>query len=276
MSVVVSPAAAVRGARVLDGAFYGGCVVLLVVLVLHRQDAVLPPGLGRRLGHNSEVFALALALGLVIDVAHPRWTRLRSPLAPAVAAGIGLGLFATWLLAAGLPPTLTTLNEPLYATAVLTALLGLRRPLVQPWRYPAFLLVLTLLGSQVAPVRAQAEAVTGVLAALVSFELVDRSVLQPGHPSSRWLWPWLGFLALWPAAMLALDDRGVAGTVGGLVAYQARGAEGFWGVLLLHGFLVLRGSATRGIGGRSLRAAGRGHEGSTDPVLDPDLGRPSH
>ncbi len=267
MSAVLSPAAAVRGARALDVVFYGGCAVLLVLLVLHRQDGVLPHGLAVRVGHNSEVPALALALGLVIDAGRPRWVRWRVPLVPAVATAIALGLLATWLLTADLPRTLTTLNEPVYATAALAALLGLRRPLVQPWRYPTFLLVLTVLGSQVTPVRAQAEAVTGMLAALVSFELVDRSVLQPGRSPSRWLGPWLAFLALWPAAMLALDDRGVAGAVGRLVDYQARGAEGFWGVLLLHAFLVLR-TAARRPGVRSVHPAGHA------PARPSDLASP--
>ena len=260
MSALLSPAVAVRGVRALDGAFYGGGAVLLALLVLGRQDALLPQGLAVRVGHNSEVVALALVLGIVLDAGHARWSRLRSMLVPAVATATVLALVATWLLTADLPRTLRTLNEPLYAAAALTAFLGFRRPLAQPWRYPAFLVVLMLLGSQVAPVRAQAEAVTGILAGLVSFELVDRSVLQPGRSSSGWRWPWLGLLAGWPAAMLFLDDRGLTSAAGGLVDYQARGAEGYWGVLLLHLFLVLRGSTAR----------------AADRAPDPDLGQPSH
>jgi hypothetical protein len=72
-----------------------------------------------------------------------------------------------------------------------------------------------------------------VAAVAISVDLVQRTILQPGTRDAvlRWLW-WL-FLAIWPALMLLLRRQHPPGYLGDLVDYMARGAEGFWGALLI-------------------------------------------
>ena len=86
---------------------------------------------------------------------------------------------------------------------------------------------------------AQSETVTSVVAVCISTDLAQRSILRPGFRDSARVWAWWAFLAVWPALMLFLNRQDLPGVLGDAVNYQARGAEGFWGALIICLFFAL-------------------------------------
>ena len=77
------------------------------------------------------------------------------------------------------------------------------------------------------------ETVTSLVAVAISVDLVQRTILRPGARDAALLWVWWLFLACWPAAMLILRRQDPPGYLGEVVDYMARGAEGFWGALVI-------------------------------------------
>ncbi len=232
-------------------AFYFGASLVLLVLVTKFQQTFLPEGLATQIGHNSEAFALALAVGATIQFARPRWMadtdgqRTNWGVVGAVAAGwLALALGVYYL---GFPPSIETLNEPLAAAALLTLYLGVPRPWHQSWLVPLVTVVITLVTLRTAFVLNLAETVTSLIAVSISVDLVQRTILRPEARDAALLWLWWAVLACLPIAMLLLRRQGVPGYLGDVVDYLARGAEGFWGALIICVyFAMLRGRRTNG------------------------------
>lgn len=233
--------------RLLVGVlFYVGCAGTLLVLIMGWQKSFLPSGIAVRLGHNSEVFALALILALVMDFARPAWLRQPRPPAWVWALGGALAVLGGLMLVIDLPAGVRTLNEPVLASGLLTGYVALRRPLGRMrWAGPALMAVLMVFGTPVPVIVTEAEALTALLAGTLLFDLIDRALLERDQRPSRWRWAWMLLLAVWPELMLTLNDHGVGGILGSLVDLQARGAEGYWGVMLLYGYLALARSTER-------------------------------
>jgi len=224
-------------AKVVTIAFYVGAAIVLLVLVTKTQKSILEEGIATQTGHNSEVFALALAVAATIQFARPRWMagadgeRTHWGIVAAVAAGwLALALAVYYL---GFPPSIETLNEPFAAAALLTLYLGVPRPWRQSWLVPLVVVVITLATLHTAFVLNLSETVTSLVAVAISVDLVQRSILQPGARDAALLWLWWLFLAIWPAAMLFLRRQDPPGYLGDVVDYMARGAEGFWGALVI-------------------------------------------
>ena len=224
-------------ARATTVVFYIGASIVLLVLVTKTQKSLLEEGIANQTGHNSEVFALALAVAATIQFARPRWMsgahgeRTNWGIVAAVAAGwLALALGVYYL---GFPPSIETLNEPLAAAALLTLFLGVPRPWQLSWLVPLVVVVITLATLHTAFVLNLSETVTSLVAVAISVDLAQRSILQPGTRDAALLWLWWLFLAIWPAAMLALRRQDPPGYLGDVVDYMARGAEGFWGALVI-------------------------------------------
>lgn len=221
---------------IIRSVYYLGLALVLLALVTKAQTQVLPMGIAKQIGHNSESFALALAVAATIEFARPRWLRAGTR---EVSWGVVSLVAMGWLLLAlgvyylGLPASIKTLNEPLVAAALLTVLLGAPRPLRRAWLTPVLFLVAVVLTYHLRIVQAQAEAVTAVIAVLISTDLAARSILLPRVRDSALTWGWYLFLAVWPALMLFWNHRSPPGVLGECVNYMARGAEGFWGALLI-------------------------------------------
>ncbi len=223
-------------------AYYLGIGLTLLALVTKAHTVVLPMGIAKQIGHNSEALALALAVAVVVEFIRPRWL-------PTGTRGVSWSLVvlvaAGWLLLAlgvyylGLPSSIKTLNEPFAAAAVLTLWLGPPRPLRHAWLVPAILVVAVLLSSELEFVQAQSEAVTAVVAVSISTDLAARSILWPKARESALTWCWYLFLAVWPAFMLFLNGRNLSGALADSVDYMARGAEGFWGALMICAYFSL-------------------------------------
>ncbi len=222
--------------RVVTLGFYLGCSLVLLALVTRLQKTFLPEGIANQIGHNSETFLLALTVVATIQFARPRWftgskrEHTNWVLVLAVAAlWLALALVVYYL--AGVP-TLGTLNEPLAGATLLTIYLGVRRAWPKAWIVPATMVVLVVVGYQLPLVIDQAETVTSFAAVAIAVDYAQRSILQPRARDS-WAPGYWVFLAVWPALMLFANRQHIGGVVGDAVNYTARGAEGFWGALLI-------------------------------------------
>jgi hypothetical protein len=230
--------------------FYLAASIVLLMLVTQAQQSLLPEGTAAQTGHNSEAFALALAVGATIQFARPRWLtgaegeETRWGVVSAVATGwlaVALGVYYL-----GFPPSIETLNEPFAAAALLTVYFGVQRPWRQSWLVPLVTVGVTLATLHTAFVLNLSETVTSLIAVAISVDLVQRTILQPGARDAGLLWLWWAFLAVFPALMLFVRGRGVSGYLGDVVDYLARGAEGFWGALIICAyFAVLRWTTGR-------------------------------
>ena len=161
----------------------------------------------------------------------PKVGRTNWGIVAAVAAGwlaVALGVYYL-----GFPASIETLNEPFAAAALLTLYMGVPRPWRQSWVVPVAVVVITLATLHTAFVLNLSETVTSLVAVAISVDLVQRTILQPGARDAALLWLWWVFLAIWPALMLFLRRQDPPGYLGDLVDYMARGAEGFWGALVI-------------------------------------------
>ena len=242
-----------RRVLLVSAAYYGAVTVVLTSLVLKLQSHVLPAGVATQVGHNSEVFALALGLPATVQFARPWWRRASNPWPRAFV------LAALWVAAAAAiyyldtPSTVRTLNEPLLALGVLTLYLVPERPARGLWLVAVVTVLVVVVGFDTAFVRQQAECLVAVALVSMTVDVTDRRVLQPASPASPALaGAWYFLLLLWPALMLALNDHRMGGVLGSAVNYQARGAEAFWGTLVACLFLRLLG-AIGGLTGVSQR-----------------------
>lgn len=222
--------------RVVTTIFYLGCSLILLALVTRLQQGFLPDEIATQVGHNSETFALALTVGATIQFARPRWWRDRKHertnwvLVCAVASlwlALALGVYYV-----SRTPTLGTLNEPLAGATLLTLYLGVRRAWPKAWIVPAAMVALVVVGYQLPLVIDQAETVTSFAAVAIAVDYAQRSILQPRERDS-WAPGYWVFLAVFPALMLFINNQHFGGVVGDAVNYAARGAEGFWGALLI-------------------------------------------
>lgn len=229
-----APGSSVAVERGLVLAFYAVFGVAMVVLVTRFQANFLPGGLSAQIGHNSESFMLALAVVPTVLHARPRWLQPgRAWVCPAIAAVwllLGVGVYYL-----GWDTTVITLNEPLLAAGLITLAVGPPRPWVLGPVVPLVLVVVTALFFDTQLVRQQAECVVAVVAVLLAFDVFDRGVLTDGaHESPRALtYTYYAFLLVWPAVMLASRVDDPEGVVERAVDYMGRGAEGFWGALMI-------------------------------------------
>ena len=222
---------------VLGSVFYGGLLALLAGILFEVFPLFLPGGVADRIGHNSEGLLLALILSLWIEHARPKvsGSRLEWPLTLVVA--IACAAAAVVLLWTDPPSRFRTLNEPLFAAAVLVPYIQVRRPLPPNVALFASLTVLAVIvfGERTQVVTDLAEALGVLVLAPVAFDIVDRGILDPEAPTSaRLRYAWYAFLVVTPIAFsvleYAVDLSGVAGEV---TRYGVRIAEAFLCMLLV-------------------------------------------
>ncbi|NYG60272.1 hypothetical protein BJ980_003195 [Nocardioides daedukensis] len=230
------------GEAVWNTAFLVVCAVVLAGLVTKLQQEFLPSALSTQVGHNSEVWALVLALGtgmFMLERTEATGTS-RIPVLLVCLACLGLAAAVYWL---GTPPTVKTLNEPLLGAGLLIGYLCLPRPLPRavPWLITGIVAGVIVVWSQVTFVFLQAESMTALLVAPLAFDVMTSPARRTPKASAGRVTAWLSLLILLPALALASGDlRTEGGFAPDLVDYLARGAEGFWGVALLQLYVVLR------------------------------------
>jgi hypothetical protein len=228
--------------------FYVVTGAVLLVLVTKRQHDFLPPGVSSQVGHNSEIFALALLMCPIVQFGVPRLRARPVPLVATLLVAAPLALLAAAIFWLPTPGTVRTLNEPVVAAAVLTVYVVLRRPVRLAWLLPLPAVALIVLFYDLAFVQAQAESLVVLVLAPLGFDVFDRTILdrrRTGGAAVRYCW--YAFLLVWPALMLwANDAQTGTGVISQAIDYQARGAEGFWGLLVTEAYFTTWLRGTRG------------------------------
>lgn len=226
------------------GLFYGGLSLLLLLIVLDILPMLMPQGLASRISYNSEAYLFAVVLALWIQMALPR-VRVDRRMMWALAVGgvwfvVGLGL-----LASDLPSRIRTLNESAFALGLIPYV-SLRRPIPR-WLFLSVPLMVCLTVWAVVWARDswiidQAETVGFFVLAVLTFDVVDRELLNPvRRTSARTRIAWYGFLMLEPVLVsgLGTDIRAGGGAVALTLEYLGRIHESFFGVVLVVAILLL-------------------------------------
>ncbi|MDO5502335.1 MAG: hypothetical protein Q4G67_04080 [Actinomycetia bacterium] len=230
---------AAPGTRIVRLAFYGGLILLLLLIVTTLLGAVLPASLTSKVSYNSEAYLFAVVLGAWIQFVLPRLDdslRMRWAVAAAMVSGaVGIGLVLS-----DLPSRIRTLNETCMALSVLIPYVTLRRPL--PRSVVAIvpgLLLLTAWAVVWDPdglIVDQAESVGFIVLAVLTFDVFDRTLLDPQAPVRRGLRAaWYAFMVLEPVVVSALgtEIRGGDGPVALTLRWLGRIHESFVGLLLV-------------------------------------------
>ena len=211
--------------------------IALLLIVLDQLDSLLPSGLATRIGHNSESLVLAIALGLTVAWLRSCRGRLPGTVSPPAVVAATLALFAAGLVLANLDgaPRVRTLNEPVFAAAILVpycALWPRRRRFALT---SVLVLVVTGVLFQTALVRTQAESIVALILAPIGLDLAARWMLSPDlRQSMTAAYLWTGALLLGPFAVMLLRHVDLGSSLNETVIYAARGNEAFWGLCLVH------------------------------------------
>jgi uncharacterized membrane protein len=248
-----APGGAVRAWSV---AYFAVTSLVLLALVTKAQTKVLPEGLATRVGHNSEVFALAILVTAAI------LARRRIPPAPAwvhVAVAVGLAAVGVFIFYAGMPVTVKTLNEPVFAGAALWLYVLPRRPIPKVWLISVALIVVVAVGYNTSLITLQAENLVALILAPLVLDVTDRRLLDPSAPDLPALrWAMIVLLILVPVVLIAfLKSEPLPGVAADFAKYCSRATEAFWGLALVDLFFVVRFRLERNLTSRHRRSSAR-------------------
>jgi len=223
--------------------YYGGLVLVLVATWAGLASALLPPSIATRIAFNTEGWLLALLLAAWIQFARPALRRRSRPMAWGLGVGVLSFIVGLVLLQLDDQPQFRTLNESFLGFAIVAPYLLAKRPLA---RWLVFLvaglaLLLTVTANASPFVTDYAEALAVVVLVPIGFDLVDRSILEPGrHTALALRLGWYLFLLLFPLLATVLTyDLQVGGVVGDYSRYQTRTHETFIAVLLVELFFTV-------------------------------------
>lgn len=230
--------------RLIRWVFYGGLTVLLVLITTNLLSEILPSGMAPRVAYNSEGYLFAVVLGAWLQFGLPRLSG-RARVQWAVGLGVFWALVGIGLLFSDLPSRIRTLNESSLALALLIPYVALRRPLPR-WTLVSVpvLIGMVIWGVTQDPegwIVDQAETFGFLILAILTFDVIDRALLEPGRKSRHGsLWVWYGFMVIEPVVVSALgtEIRGDDGAVAMTLQWLGRIHESFIGVLLV--VLILR------------------------------------
>lgn len=228
-----------RYPKLITALYYGVLGLLLLLAITGRIGDVLPGWVGEHVGKDSEALLVAVGLPAWIQFARPRLagTSLEWPLTGL--AVVILAALGGWMYATGpIPGNVETLNEPLFALAVLVAYVQLRRPVPRLLAIgmPAAFLLLILVASGTALVTNLAEGLAVLVLVPIGLDLVDRAILDPQRSTSAvQRWAWYGFLLLTPMVISTVlaDTFTGAGAAGEAVRYAVRVQEAWLALLLV-------------------------------------------
>lgn len=241
-------------ARATSTAFYAGLAVLLLAILTQTLSSVMPGGLARRIGQNSEAYVFALFLAAWIQLVMPRIPRSRVWWW-VIPTGIAITALGFVLLDSTMPARIRTLNESFIALGLLIPYVSLRRPLGiwAPLASLGFTIVVVVgIGSPDSLVVDLAEALGFLILTPLALDVVDRGILEPTAPTRPGMRvAWYLFLLAVPVITSAIgvqarQDDGHFATV---LDYLGRMHESFIGVLIVVVFFsVALGRAGRDTG----------------------------
>lgn len=222
--------------------YYGGLALLLALILTGNLDTVLPRGLARKIGENSEGLLLALLLPAWLQAVRPRLAGVAARTVPLVVGLLSLAV-GVWLYrSTTVMSSVKTLNETFLALAVLLPYVQRRRPMPSGLVAGCVggVLAVMLLADRVTLVTRLAEALGMLLLVPLGLDLVDRGILQPGVATAlRRRLCWYALLLLVPTAIALLHWADLGGPVGATVDYAERMQEAFVGVLLIEVYLAV-------------------------------------
>ncbi len=216
--------------------YFGVLAVVSVLIVLEQLDSVLPADVAAHVSRNNEGIVALLLLSLWIVVLR-RWPDVSWGVAFAAAGGLGLA--AVLVLVLDTKSTVRTLNETLFAVAVLVLYCRLPRPLpAWGWALPAASLIAIVTTSHTDWGVDLAETYFFVLLVPIALDWADRSILEPAQPQRLdRLVAWTVFIVAAPAAFAALrPDQPYENLLEEVLRYLSRPTEAFVAVLMLHLF----------------------------------------
>lgn len=261
--------------RVASLTFYGGLVLLLVLIITKQLGHLLPKSLATPIGYDSEGFFLAVVLAAWIQFACWRLDRRRLWTSALVLSILFLAM-GVGLLVTDLPSSVKTLNEASLALAVLIPFVAMGRPLGRwPLGASVVLLAAVFVGTAIAPdslVVNLAETMTTLIIAPWAFDLFERRVLDPAARGDlRLRLCGYGVLIAVPVIVVLLGTarRTEGGVFNGILHYLGRSQESFVGIVLAVGFLSLLVGMSHG------HPARRASEDTTDLEQDRPKGVPN-
>lgn len=213
---------------------YGVLAALSILIVLEQLDTLLPEGIAAHVSRNNEGIVALLLLSAWIQVLRTR---------PDISWGItvlvaaALVAVAVLVLVLDVRSTVRTLNEALFAVAVLVVYCRLARPLPRwGWILPAASLLAIITTSHTSWGVDLAETYFFVLLVPVGLDWADRSILEPSEPQHMGrLVSWTVFLVAAPMAFAALrPDQPYENVLEEILRYLSRPTEAFVAVLMLH------------------------------------------
>lgn len=235
--------------------YYLAVTGLLVLIVINALPILLPDSIATQIGHNSEALLFAIGFSAIVQFLLP-WIHSRgwTPWRVTVPAAIACIAFGAALLQAPWPPTLVTLNEPMIAIGLMLLYVSIRRPFRRAPIVSALVLVVLAVFFNTSVVLGQAESLIPLLLAPFALDVFDRAILEPGsadRPVLRLVW--MAFLLV-VAVTLIFASRWVGDDVHGpfrsAINYAQRGAEAYWGWLIVAGYFGIWIGRARGWTGR--------------------------
>lgn len=252
-----------RRATILGAVFYGVLLVLLVGCVLKVFPHVLPKPIASRIAHNSEGYLAALVLGAWIQFARPRLRRSPLQWSLSLAAGVACLAVGIIMLTLHMPSQVKTLNETLFALALLIPYVQLRRPLpsLVPLGLSAAVLVLIVVTHGARDTTLLAETLGMLILAPITLDLADRGILDDTARTSRGLrYLWYAFLVVAPIVFSIVQYHiGDTGALEVITRYAVRITEAFVFMLAISLYFAV---------GLGRTGAGRqaGHRAPAEPL----------
>jgi len=226
--------------------YYLVLAVLSVLIWTKHLADVLPSGLARQLGHNSEAYLLAFLLCAWIQWILPLSLRRRQSAAVAVMVGALSLILAIVLKETDIPITISTLNETFFALAFVLPYIHLRGRMPLAPVISAVVVIGLLAGHDTDIVVLGAEAWIVIVLVPLAFDVFDRRVLDNSAPVAhlRRL-AWMAFLIVVLLLAEVLEGHLGHGHVEGIRDYIQRANEAFIALLLVHAFFAYWVPSTR-------------------------------
>jgi hypothetical protein len=230
---------------VVSAIFYVAVAALLLGVLFQEWAEVLPKSLATRIGHNTEGYVLALAIGGWIQFARPKIKGSRAEWIVTALVSLAFVGLTVYLLTGGLASRFKTLNEGTLAAALLIPYYQLRRPLprwVAPWMAIVIVLV-TIVTIRSSETTDLAETYGMLLLGIVGFDLVDKGILDPAAVTSTIRrYAWYAILIIAPIVFSVSEyhlDAGSTGILGEPVRFLVRITEAFIFALFVEVFFAI-------------------------------------
>lgn len=235
---------AMKRRRILAGlAFYGAVSVLIFAILFDLLRFALPTALAERVALQSEGLVAALVIAVWIQFVRGRLLNTAKHWPLVLLVSCVLGLSGLLLITSDLPSQYKTLNETMFALALLLPYLQLNRPLLRriPLALSGGLLAIIVLFNRTELVTSLAETLAMLVLAPVAFDMIERGILDVNQPppSPFRRYSWWAFLALLPVmASLLYQTRMLEGILSEAITYQVRTHEAFVATLLVSVYFV--------------------------------------